>query len=277
MCRGGVTGQGKFPKKMWFFGRFSEQRAKKNSAQINRYNWHFLCSLQVDVIPKKWKQPLIFWIELFDFHILEMQTLPNAKLWSLAGLDLCNLCESASWPVLAYPSTHRCTCACAIGTQPQNILSGWFGEEEVFWRVHRAEKPRQRIQRVLGKTCTDVPCLPGLGNLSWDQNAHRNERTTFFTSNRSTYESGKLLRFNDILWQARYWVSERDQVAFMAYLLYIRISGFHNAEGGIRTSSTLPYSLVFHAKLTSSHSCREIIFNQVEFMWKYFAETTHQI
>ena len=105
MCRGGVTGQGKFPKKMWFFGRFSEQRAKKNSAQINRYNWHFLCSLQVDVIPKKWKQPLIFWIELFDFHILEMQTLPNAKLWSLAGLDLCNLCESASWPVLAYPLT----------------------------------------------------------------------------------------------------------------------------------------------------------------------------
>ena len=47
----------------------------------------------------------IFWIELFDFHILEMQTLPNAKLWALAGFDLCNLCESASWPVLAYPLT----------------------------------------------------------------------------------------------------------------------------------------------------------------------------
>ena len=216
----------------------------------------------------------------------------NSRLFSelsyLTSISLkCKLCPMQSydpWQVLTFATSakvppdqflliHSQVCLCYRHTT-QNILSGWFGEEEVFWRVHRAEKPRQRIQRVLGKTCTDVPCLPGLGNPSWDQNAHRNERTTFLTSHWSTLE---LLRFNDILWQARYWVSERDQVAFMAYLLYIRISGFHSAEGGILTSSTLPYSLVFHAKLTSSHSCREIIFNQVEFMWKYFAETTHQI
>ena len=122
-----------------------------------------------------------------------------SELSYLTSISLkCKLCPMQSydpWQVLTFAtsakvpltssclSTHRCACACAIGTQPQNILSGWFGEEKVFWRVHTAEKPRQRIQRVLGKTCTNVPCLPGLGNPSWDQNAHRNERTTFHTSN----------------------------------------------------------------------------------------------
>lgn len=40
----------------------------------------------------------------------------------------------------------------------------------------------------------------------------------------------------------------------LSYLLYIRMSGFQSAEGGILTSSTFPYSLVFQAKFTSSHS-----------------------
>ena len=125
-----------------------------------------------------------------------------SELSYLTSISLkCKLCPMQSydpWQVLTFAtsgkvlltssclSTHRCACACAMCTQSQNILSGWFGEEKVFWRVHRAEKPRQRIQRVLGKTCTNVPCLPGLGNPSWDQNAHRNERTTFHTSNQST-------------------------------------------------------------------------------------------
>ena len=201
-----------------------------------------------------------------------MQTLPNAKLWSLAGLDLCNLCEGAPDQFLLI---HSQVCLCLyLCTQPQNILSGWFGEEEVFCRVHTAEKPRQRIQRVLGKTCTDVPCLPGLGNPSWDQ-MQLGMKWQHFSQATEAHRSPANCR--DSMTFCDKPVSERDQVAFMAYLLYIRISGFHSAEGGILTSSTLPYSLVFHAKLTSSHSWREIIFNQVEFMWKYFADTTHQI
>ena len=271
MCRGGVTGQGKFPKKMWFFGRFSEQRAKKNSAQINRYNWHFLCSLQVDVIPKKWKQPLIFWIELFDFHILEMQTLPNAKLWSLAGLDLCNLCESASWPVLAYIHSQVYLCLCYRHTTPKYPLWLIWGRGSFLTcsQSGKAASENSKSSREDLYRCT----LP----TGTRKSIVRSKCTSEWKDNIAHKQLKHIQWFNDILWQARYWVSERDQVAFMAYLLYIRISGFHNAEGGIRTSSTLPYSLVFHAKLTSSHSWREIIFNQVEFMWKYFAETTHQI
>ena len=54
------------------------------------------------------------------------------------------------------------------------------------------------------------------------------------------------------------------------YLLYIRMSGFHSADGGILTSSTFPYSLVFHAKLTSSHSWREKrVWNQVQLRVSY--------
>ena len=186
MCRGGVTGQGKFPKKMWFFGRFSEQRAKKNSAQINRYNWHFLCSLQVDVIPKKWKQPLIFWIELFDFHILEMQTLPNAKLWSLAGLDLCNLCESASWPVLAYIHSQVYLCLCYRHTTPKYPLWLIWGRGSFLTcsQSGKAASENSKSSREDLYWCT----LPtGLRNPSWDQNAHRNERTTLLISNWSTF------------------------------------------------------------------------------------------
>ena len=56
-----------------------------------------------------------------------------------------------------------------------------------------------------------------------------------------------------------------DLTSIFIYLLYIRMSGFHSADGGIRTSSTFPYSLVFHAKLTSSHSWREKkVRNQVQ-------------
>ena len=125
-----------------------------------------------------------------------------SELSYLTSISLkCKLCPMQSydpWQVLTFATSakvppdqflliHSQVYLCLyLCTQPQNILSDWFGEEKVFWRVHRAEKPRQRIQRVLGKTCTNVPCLPGLGNPSWDQNAHRNERTTFHTSNQST-------------------------------------------------------------------------------------------
>ena len=38
------------------------------------------------------------------------------------------------------------------------------------------------------------------------------------------------------------------------YLLYMRMSGFQRAEGGIRTSDTLPYSDSFQRRFASSHS-----------------------
>ena len=218
----------------------------------------------------------------------------NSRLFSelsyLTSISLkCKLCPMQSydpWQVLTFATSAKVPpdqfllihsqvylCLCYRHTTPKYPL--WLiwggGSFLTCSQSGKAASENSKSSREDLYRCT----LPtGLRNPSWDQNAHRNERTTFLTSHWSTLE---LLRFNDILWQARYWVSERDQVAFMAYLLYIRISGFHSAEGGILTSSTLPYSLVFHAKLTSSHSCREIIFNQVEFMWKYFAETTHQI
>ena len=221
----------------------------------------------------------------------------NSRLFSelsyLTSISLkCKLCPMQSydpWQVLTFATSAKVPpdqfllihsqvylCLCYRHTTPKYPLWLIWGRGSFLTcsQSGKAASENSKSSREDLYRCT----LPtGLRNPSWDQNAHRNERTTFLTSHWSTLESGKLLRFNDILWQARYWVSERDQVAFMAYLLYIRISGFHNAEGGIRTSSTLPYSLVFHAKLTSSHSWREIIFNQVEFMWKYFAETTHQI
>ena len=38
------------------------------------------------------------------------------------------------------------------------------------------------------------------------------------------------------------------------YLLYMRISGFQRAEGGIRMSETFPYSDSFHRRFASAHS-----------------------
>jgi hypothetical protein len=42
------------------------------------------------------------------------------------------------------------------------------------------------------------------------------------------------------------------------YLLYIRTSGFHSFEGVIRKSLTPPWSLTFHCRLWSIHSCENL-------------------
>ena len=93
MCRGGVTGQGKFPKKMWFFGRFSEQRAKKNSAQINRYNWHFCVPYKLMWFPRNGNSRLF------------------SELSYLTSISLkCKLCPMQSydpWQVLTFATSAK--------------------------------------------------------------------------------------------------------------------------------------------------------------------------
>ena len=158
MCRGGVTGQGKFPKKNVIFWallwtKSQEKLSTDKSVQLALFvfltSWCDSQEMETAAYFLNWA----IWLPYpWNANSAQCKVMILGRSWPLQPLRKCLLTSSCL-------STHRCACACAIGTQPQNILSGWFGEEEVFWRVHRAEKPRQRIQRVLGKTCTDVPCL----------------------------------------------------------------------------------------------------------------------
>ena len=57
-----------------------------------------------------------------------------------------------------------------------------------------------------------------------------------------------------VSWDQNSFSRRQKDSCIVWYLLYMRISGFQRAEGGIRISDTLPYSDSFHRRFASAHS-----------------------